>query len=105
MGKYGRLGHGDEKNQQAPTLVSSLLPHKVTAVSLGERHSAAVTGDHHLSSSSSSSSSEPSSVHKKMESCIHGVMPALEYWAMGKCSREKAKCSLCHALLSTWAVC
>jgi hypothetical protein len=44
MGRYGRLGHGDEADQISPRLVGELLHAPVAGVALGERHSAAFTG-------------------------------------------------------------
>jgi alpha-tubulin suppressor-like RCC1 family protein len=44
MGRYGRLGHGDEFDQYEPCPVLALLGLKVKNVSLGERHSVCVTG-------------------------------------------------------------
>lgn len=44
MGRYGRLGHGDEVNQYSPKLVAHLLNKPIVEVALGERHSAALTG-------------------------------------------------------------
>lgn len=46
MGRYGRLGHGDETDQNAPRLVGELLNTHIAGVALGERHTAAFSGTH-----------------------------------------------------------
>ena len=46
MGRYGRLGHGDETDQNAPRLVGELLNTHIAGVALGERHTAACSGTH-----------------------------------------------------------
>ena len=48
MGRYGRLGHGDETDQNAPRLVGELLNTHIAGVALGERHTAACSGTHLL---------------------------------------------------------
>jgi alpha-tubulin suppressor-like RCC1 family protein len=39
---YGRLGHGDESNQYAPTQIASLRGERVLLASAGSRHSLAL---------------------------------------------------------------
>lgn len=47
-GKFGRLGHGAERNCHSPRLVESLLGKKPRQVSCGGFHTAVVTDDGHL---------------------------------------------------------
>jgi RCC1 and BTB domain-containing protein len=47
-GKFGRLGHGAERNCHAPRLVETLLGKKPRQVSCGGFHTAVVTEDGHL---------------------------------------------------------
>lgn len=42
FGKYGRLGHGDEKDLQKPTLIKDLKDSKIIDVQCGMYHSLAV---------------------------------------------------------------
>ena len=42
-GRCGRLGHGDEKEQHKPKLITALESHFVTCVAAGERHAGVVT--------------------------------------------------------------
>lgn len=42
-GLYGALGHGDELNQNAPTLVMALHQERIISVSLGQHHTCAIT--------------------------------------------------------------
>lgn len=42
-GKFGRLGHGDERNKSVPTMIEALSHVKVTQVACGGFHSAATT--------------------------------------------------------------
>jgi hypothetical protein len=44
-GDYGKLGHGDEKNQPTPKRVEALVGVKVTMVSCGYSHTAVCTDD------------------------------------------------------------
>jgi alpha-tubulin suppressor-like RCC1 family protein len=44
-GQYGRLGHGDETNQQTPKRVEALIGVKVTMVSCGRLHTVVCTED------------------------------------------------------------
>lgn len=42
-GKFGRLGHGDERNKSMPTVISSLASVKISQVACGGFHSAATS--------------------------------------------------------------
>jgi RCC1 and BTB domain-containing protein len=47
-GKFGRLGHGTERNCHTPRLIESLLGKKPKQVSCGGFHTAVCTEDGHL---------------------------------------------------------
>lgn len=42
LGRYGRLGHGDEKDINKPTLIKELEGKRINAVFAGQSHSVAV---------------------------------------------------------------
>ncbi len=42
LGEYGRLGHGDEKDYNVPTLINEFKNKVIQSVSCGAEHSAAV---------------------------------------------------------------
>ena len=44
-GVFGRLGHGDGQNQLLPKRVEALAGQRVVALSAGDGHSLAITGD------------------------------------------------------------
>jgi len=45
FGGFGKLGHGDERNQLLPKKVEALAGHRVAAVSAGHAHSLAITAN------------------------------------------------------------
>jgi RCC1 and BTB domain-containing protein len=48
LGKFGRLGHGGERNCHTPRLVETMIGKKARQVSCGGFHTAVVTEDGHL---------------------------------------------------------
>ena len=44
-GRYGRLGHGDETDREAPTPVAALAAETIVAIAMGNCHAAAVSSD------------------------------------------------------------
>ena len=110
MGKYGRLGLGDEMDQYKPKLVYSLLGQKVKQVALGERHTAAVCGTPPSSNSNSLKRSKRREERKKlisypqqkMGTCIRGETRCLAYWVMVNdkkatpfCKRPPSSLNIC----------